>query len=137
MDDSDMMDEERPQSPQKMPTATAINKDAHQENTTDSDDDIDMYTDGEGDPVQRDPSPTPSTESTPEPNEGRPNIASLCNPYDEGTDIRQPQASSLFSKNLDAIRKPSWIKDSNCEQLFIFSLFEFTNHTLSGIQSFF
>jgi len=63
-----------------------------------------------------DPSPTPSTETMPEPNECRLTIASLCNPNDEVADIRQPQASSLFSNNLDAVRKPSWIKDSSCEQ---------------------
>jgi len=61
--------------------------------------------------------PTPSTKTMPEPSERRLTIASLCNPNDEVADIRQlePQADSLFSNNLDAVRKPSWIKDSSCE----------------------
>ena len=63
-----------------------------------------------------DPLPTPSTETMPEANECRLTIASLCNPNDEVADIWQPQASSLFSNNLDAVCKPSWIKDSSCKQ---------------------
>ena len=53
--------------------------------------------------------------STTKPNQPRLNIASLCNPMDEVADIRPPQATSLFDKNLDAVYKPSWMKDYRCK----------------------
>jgi hypothetical protein len=48
----------------------------------------------------------------------------------ELVDIRRIKASSLFDQNIDAVHKPSYIKDMSCEQLFRSSLFPFTNlHT--------
>lgn len=59
----------------------------------------------------------PTPETTPGPSQHRLTIASLCNPMDEAVDIRQFQVSPLFDENLDAVHKPSWTKDSSCEDL--------------------
>jgi hypothetical protein len=83
-----------------------------------------------------DPSSTSSTQPTPEPNQGRLSIASLCNPMHEAVDIRQFQASPLFDQNLDAVHKPSGIKDSSCEQLFLSSPFLFADQRLAEMEVF-
>ena len=89
----------------------------------------DSNTSGAQPPSFEPPSPLPPSTAEPilEPIHRRLTIASLCNPMDEVVDIRQPQASSLFDRNLDAAHKPSWIKDYTCEQLFLYSLFSLTN----------
>jgi hypothetical protein len=128
--------------PDEERSAMPINIDVHQNSTSDGFDaefepednpsmsnehpeDADM-SDGELDPKPPFPKPlfphlsfpdtlpAPVTEPTSEPNGRRLNIASLCNPNEEVTEIRQPQSSSLF--DLDAVHKPAWIKDSSCEQ---------------------
>jgi hypothetical protein len=89
-----------------------------------------------------DTSYTPSVRADTEHPDHRPNILSLYNLIDNAMDIQQPQASSQVNtdRNLDPVRKPSWIKDTvpGCEELFLaHHSFSFTNHALSRIQSFF
>jgi hypothetical protein len=74
----------------------------------------------DAEPLSSDPSFSIPT-STTKPNQPRLSITSLCNPMDEVADIRPPQASSLFDMNLDAVYKPSWMKDYRCEQLYLFA----------------
>ena len=77
-----------------------------------------------------------TTEPTADPNQGGLDIASLCNPMNEIADIRQPQASSLFDKNLDAIHKPFRIKDHSCEQYFLPRRYHYLNVHLAEIELF-
>ena len=83
------------------------------------------------------PSPLPPSTAIPtstgRPNERRLDIASLCNPMVEIPEIRQSQASSLFDKNIDAVRKPSSIQDCSCERFPFFLLLSSAECTLSGI----
>jgi len=69
-----------------------------------------------------DPLPTSSTNQTPEPIKHRQNIASLCNPNNEESDIRSPQLSQPFLNNLDAVRKPFWIGESTCEHSCLYTI---------------
>ncbi len=55
------------------------------------------------------------TYQTPEPTEHRLNIASICNPNNEDSDIRQDCTSELFDGNLNAVQIPSWVKNATCE----------------------
>lgn len=130
--DSDA-DEERQQSLQNTSTtnsAAAINND-------EPDDDAGCQEDSHMSDAQPPSSELPSTtELTPEPNQRRLTIASLCNPINEPVDIRKFEASSLFDVNIDPVHKPAWIKNSSCEQSFLSSLFTFTNPHIAELEVF-
>ena len=47
------------------------------------------------------------------------NISFLCNPNDEEPVLHQPRVSKLFDKDLSAVQKRSWAKNSTCEQVYL------------------
>jgi hypothetical protein len=110
-------------------SATVINNDDPDVSPEDSDTDM---PDAQQ-PPREPPSPLPPSTSKPtsKPNQRSLDIASLCNPMVEIPEIRQHQTSSLFDENLDAVHKPSSIKDCSCEQLSLVLPLSFTKCTLS------
>lgn len=102
------MDEEEQISPENTSTtnsASTIDNNIRQENTSaDHEDTITTDSEPPSPTPSPLPTPTPSMESTPEPNQLRPNIAYLFNTNEN---------------QYHAISKPSSKKDTSCEQLFV------------------
>jgi len=74
-----------------------------QEDVVDTDGDVNMET------------VSPSLQApTPEPNERRPMIVSICNPLNEDSSNRQNCPSEVFCAKPNAVQVPSWVKGSKC-----------------------
>ena len=57
--------------------------------------------------------------ATPEGNESRPIVISICNPLTEDARIRQHCPSEIFCVDPNPVQMPSWVKDSKCKPLLI------------------